>query len=81
MRALLDRGADVNKRGGDYGTCLQVRFVNWCLRVIITNSFQAAAWFGDADNVKLLLDYGAKTNTEPIGYYGHELQGMCVLFV
>lgn len=38
-------------------------------------TLQAAAWFGDADNVKLLLDRGAKTNTEPIGYYGHELQG------
>lgn len=25
MKALLDKGADVNKRGGDYGTALQVR--------------------------------------------------------
>lgn len=24
MKALLDKGADVNKRGGDYGTALQV---------------------------------------------------------
>jgi hypothetical protein len=28
MKALLAKGADVNKRGGDYGTCLQVRSPN-----------------------------------------------------
>ena len=26
MKALLAKGADVNKRGGDYGTALQVCF-------------------------------------------------------
>jgi ankyrin repeat protein len=41
---------------------------------------QAAAWFGDADNVQLLLEHGAQLNTEPIGYYGNELQGIYILF-
>ena len=39
-------------------------------------AIQAAAWFGNATNVKLLLDNGAKINTDPIGIYGNELQGM-----
>ena len=60
MIALIEKGADVNKRAGDYGTPLQ-----------------AAAWFGDADNVKILLDHGAKANTDPIGIYGNALQAAC----
>jgi hypothetical protein len=36
---------------------------------------QAAAYRGDVGNVELLLDHGALLNTEPIGYYGNELQG------
>ena len=60
MQALIEKGADVNKHGGDYGSALQ-----------------AAAWFGDADNVKLLLDHGAIVNTEPLGIYGNPLQAAC----
>lgn len=41
----------------------------------VVNIKQAASYFGDADNVKLLLDHGAKINTEPIGFYGTELAG------
>ncbi|RYF32201.1 MAG: ankyrin repeat domain-containing protein [Cytophagaceae bacterium] len=36
---------------------------------------QAAAYCGKSENVKLLIDHGAKLNTEPIGIYGNELQG------
>ncbi|KAF2677392.1 ankyrin, partial [Lentithecium fluviatile CBS 122367] len=42
MKALIEKGADVNKRGGEFGCPLQ-----------------GAAWYGDADNVKMLLDHGA----------------------
>lgn len=38
-------------------------------------TLQAAAYRGDVENVELLLDHGALLNTEPIGYYGNELQG------
>ena len=41
------------------------------------NDHQAASWFGDADNVKLLIDHGANLNTDPIGFYGTELTGTC----
>lgn len=36
VKALLSKGADPNKQGGDYG-----------------NPLQAAAWFGDAEIVKV----------------------------
>ena len=60
MKALISKGADVNKRRGDYGCPLQ-----------------AAAWFGDVDNVKMLLEHGAEVNTEPIGIYGSAIQAAC----
>lgn len=36
---------------------------------------QAAAYHGNAENVRLLLDHGALLNTAPLGIYGNELQG------
>jgi hypothetical protein len=74
MQALLAKGADVNKRGGEYGTALQASsqaIRHWSILM----SVQAAAFRGDSSNVKLLLDHGALLNTSPIGYYGNELQG------
>lgn len=36
---------------------------------------QAAAYRGDVDNVRLLIEHGAMLNTPAIGLYGNELQG------
>jgi hypothetical protein len=74
LEALLAKGAEVNKRGGDYGTALQVspnHVGMTCLLILV----QAAAYHGNAENVRLLLDHGALLNTAPIGIYGNELQG------
>jgi hypothetical protein len=74
MRALLAKGADVNKRGGEYGTALQAS-PQVMRRCPMLTFIKAAAFRGDSSNVELLLDHGALLNTSPIGYYGNELQG------
>jgi hypothetical protein len=43
--------------------------------LLILTQLQAAAYCGNAENVRLLLEHGALFNTAPIGHYGNELQG------
>lgn len=40
MKALLAKGADVNKRGGDYGTCLQVCIRRHVIVLLVLTHFR-----------------------------------------
>ena len=57
-RLLLDKGVDVNARGGEYGNALQAA---------------AAAFRGEIEVIRLLLDKGANVNAQG-GRYGNVLQ-------
>jgi ankyrin repeat protein len=60
MKLLIERGADVNMRGGHYGNALQV--ASW-----------RASWTGEDHIVRLLLDHNADTNSL-CGHFGSALQ-------
>ena len=89
VRLLLDRGADVNAQGGEYGHALQAA-VSQKSEVIVRllldrgadinaqggvygNALQAAASYGSEVIVRLLLDQGADINAQG-GEYGNALQ-------
>ncbi|KAH7350622.1 hypothetical protein BKA65DRAFT_242529 [Rhexocercosporidium sp. MPI-PUGE-AT-0058] len=89
VQLLLDRGADVNAQGGNYGNALQAaafqgesNIVQFLLERGVDvnaqggyfgNSLQAAACEGESSIVQLLLDRGADINAQG-GYYGNALQ-------
>ncbi|KAM0125328.1 hypothetical protein ACHAO1_010650 [Botrytis cinerea] len=88
-KLLLDRGADVNAQGGEYGNALQA--AAWkgnqeTVKLLLDrgadvnaqggyhgNALQAAAWIGNQEIVKLLLDRGADVNAQG-GRFGNALQ-------
>jgi ankyrin repeat protein len=64
VEILLDAGADVNQTGGKYGTPLQAAC---CAKG------STAKRHGE-DTIKLLLERGAKVNTQDVGKYGSPIQ-------
>ncbi|EWY85855.1 hypothetical protein FOYG_12954 [Fusarium oxysporum NRRL 32931] len=58
MQLLLNKGADVNAQGGEYGNALQAA---------------SASLEGDLEVVQLLLDKGADVNAQR-GFYVNALQ-------
>lgn len=86
---LLDRGADVNAQGGDYGNALQAASFQGYEEVVqillnkgadvnahggfYGNSLYAASSRGHEKVVQMLLDKGADVNAEG-GWYGNALQ-------
>ncbi|KAE8823749.1 hypothetical protein PTNB73_10123 [Pyrenophora teres f. teres] len=88
-RLLLDKGADVNAQGGDYGNALQAASYQGHEQVVKTlldkgadvnaqggrygNALQAASYQGHEQVVKTLLDKGADVNAQG-GEYGNALQ-------
>ena len=89
IHLLLDKGADVNAEGGEYGTALQaaVPYRNVeCIQLLLNRgadvnaeggeygtALQAAAYGGNVECMQLLLDKGADVNAEG-GKYGTALQ-------
>jgi hypothetical protein len=92
-RLLLDKGAEVNAQGGEYGNALQAASVRGHEQVVKTlldkgaevnaqggiygNALQAASVRGHEQVVKMLLDKGAKVNAQG-GYFGNALQAASV---
>jgi ankyrin repeat protein len=88
-RLLLDKGADVNAQGGEYGNALQAaswRSHDKIVKLLLDkgadvnaqggeygNALQAASFNGNKKIVKLLLDKGADVNAQG-GRYGNALQ-------
>jgi uncharacterized membrane protein len=88
-RLLLDKGAEVNAQGGDFGNALQAASRGGHEQVVKTlldkgaevnaqgghfgNALQAASWGGHEQVVKTLLDKGAEVNAQG-GAYGNALQ-------
>ena len=89
IHLLLDKGADVNAEGGEYGTALQVAAYGGnfeCMHLLLDKgadvnaeggkygtTLQAAAQVGDVECIRLLLDKGVDVNAEG-GEYGTALQ-------
>jgi ankyrin repeat protein len=88
-RMLLDKGADVNEQGGEYGNALQAASSGGHEAVVkllldkgadvnaqggeYGNALQAASLGGYETVVRLLLNKGADVNVQG-GYYGNALQ-------
>jgi ankyrin repeat protein len=88
-RLLLDKGAEVNAQGGDYGNALQAASYRGHEQVVKTlldkgaevnaqgglygNALQVASFGGHKQVVKALLDKGAEVNAQG-GSYGNALQ-------
>jgi hypothetical protein len=88
-RLLLDKGADVNAKGGHYGNALQTASLRGHKDVVTLlldkganvnaqgglygNALQAAAFGGYKEVVTLLLDKGANVNAQG-GFYDNALQ-------
>ncbi|KAJ5706534.1 NACHT nucleoside triphosphatase [Penicillium malachiteum] len=88
-RDLIDKGADVNTRGGEYGNALQAASLGGHQEIVklllekgadvntqggyFSNALQAASRGGHQEIVKLLLEKGADVNTQG-GYYSNALQ-------
>jgi hypothetical protein len=89
VKLLLDKGADVNAQGGDYGNALQAASKGGREQIVkllldkgadvnaqgrrYGNALQAASKGGHEQVVKLLLDKGADVNAQG-GVYGNALQ-------
>jgi ankyrin repeat protein len=89
VKLLLDRGADVNIQGGEYGNALQAAAYHGSPEIVkllldrgadvniqggeYGNALQAAAFEGSPKIMKLLLDRGANVNIQG-GRYGNALQ-------
>jgi ankyrin repeat protein len=89
VEMLLDKGADVNAQGGDYGNALQAASSEGheqVVKLLLNKGADVNAQGGDYDNalcaasskgheqvVGLLLKKGANVNTQG-GYYGNALQ-------
>jgi len=89
VRLLLDKGADVNAQGGEYGNALQAAASNGhegIVRLLLDegadvnaqggfygNALQVAAYEGHEGIVRLLLNEGADVNAQG-GVYGNALQ-------
>jgi ankyrin repeat protein len=88
-RTLLDKGANVNAQGGEYGSALQAALVNGHKEVATLlldkganvnaqggeygNALYAASFYGYKEIATLLLDKGANVNAQG-GEYGSALQ-------
>ncbi|KAK4891543.1 hypothetical protein LTR27_009874 [Elasticomyces elasticus] len=80
VRALLEAGADVNARGGEYGNALQAASYNGHTEIVeallgydadvnalggyFRYALQAASYKGHEDVIQLLLDHGADINVQ-----------------
>ncbi|EED22542.1 Pfs, NACHT and Ankyrin domain protein, partial [Talaromyces stipitatus ATCC 10500] len=89
VQLLLEKGADVNAKGGGYGNALQAAAERGHLKIVqlllekgadvnaqgggYGNALQDAAEGGHLDIVQLLLEKGADINAQG-GYYGNALQ-------
>jgi hypothetical protein len=89
VKLLLNKGADVNAQGGQYGNALQAASYEGDKQVVelllnkgadvnahgghYGNALQAALYRGDKQVVELLLDKGADVNAQG-GHYGNALQ-------
>ena len=89
IHLLLDKGADVNAEGGEYGTALQAAAYKGnveCIRLLLDKgadvnaeggkygtALQAAAYMSNVECIRLLLDKGADVNAQG-GEYGTALQ-------
>jgi hypothetical protein len=92
-RLLLDKDADVNAQGGEYGNALQAASEGGDEQVVkmlldagaevnaqggrYGNALQAASARGDEQVVKMLLDKGAEVNAQG-GRYGNALQAALI---
>ena len=88
VRDIIDKGADINARGGTYSTALQAAAFNGKTNILkrllgagaeinarggdYSTALQAAAWNGSTSDVKLLLEAGADINAQG-GEYGTAL--------
>ena len=93
MQLLLEKGADVNAQGGEYGNALQAAMWEGCEAVVqlllekgadinaqggkYGNALQAASWEGHEAVLQLLLEKGADVNAQD-GQYGNALQMVSV---
>ena len=89
VKELIENGADINAKGGEYGHALQAAAYSGHLDIVTLllkkgadinaeggiygHAFQAAAYSGHLDIVTHLLEKGANINANS-GYYGHALQ-------
>ncbi|KAG4441669.1 hypothetical protein IFR05_002876 [Cadophora sp. M221] len=89
VQLLLDKGADVNAKGGYFGNALQAAATSGNERIVLLlldkgadanaqggkygNALQAAASSGAENIAKFLLDRGANANAQG-GLYGNALQ-------
>jgi ankyrin repeat protein len=71
-KMLLDKGADVNAQGGDFGNALGVDYGN-ALGGKYGNALYEASSLGHEQMVKMLLDEGADVNAQD-EEYGNALQ-------
>ncbi|KAJ7434133.1 hypothetical protein B0H11DRAFT_2296458 [Mycena galericulata] len=92
VRFLLEKGADVNAEGGQFGSALQAACYRGNTDVVQLllenganvnaqggesgNALQAASVHGNPDVVRLLLEKGADVNAEG-GQFGSALQAAC----
>ena len=90
LQHLLDKGAEVNARGGKYGNALQAASYGCsveAIQLLLDNgadvnaqggeyghALQAAAHGGKAEAIQLLLDNGADVNAQGGGRFGTALQ-------
>ncbi|KAJ7445338.1 ankyrin repeat-containing domain protein [Mycena latifolia] len=89
---LLEHGANVNIRGGNYGTALQAASSRGPIEIVrlllekgadvnvqggsYDNALQAASEGGNPDIVRVLLEGGANVNAKA-GYHGNALHAAC----
>jgi ankyrin repeat protein len=89
VKTLLDKGADVNAQGGDYGNALQAASAGGhkqAVKMLLDKGADVNAQGGDYGNalyaasvkgheqvIKMLLDKGADVNAQG-GWYGNALQ-------
>ncbi|KAL2071840.1 hypothetical protein VTL71DRAFT_13075 [Oculimacula yallundae] len=94
VQLLLDKGADVNAKGGFYGNALQAASIFPDLSIVqlllekganvnaqggeYGNALQAASYQGNFSIVQLLLDKGADVNAQG-GYCGNALQAATIM--
>ncbi|KAI5461547.1 ankyrin repeat-containing domain protein, partial [Mariannaea sp. PMI_226] len=87
-RSLIDKGADVNTQGGEFGNALQAASVRGYHEIVhlllnkganvnaqggyYSNALQAASENGHHKVVQLLLDKGANVNAQRGYYYGND---------
>jgi ankyrin repeat protein len=89
MRLLLDKGADVNATGGEFGNALQAAVISghiYIAQLLLEkgadvnatggehgNALIAASYLGHLSTVKLLLDRGANVNAYGNGKHSNAL--------